>query len=241
MAALTDQAEQKFLPALASGQNREALNSIILDLKDLQDAYSAAAIQLSQIAVDDADAASKAYQTQSFWASIISISSAIVGAGLSILGAIWVVGSVSRPVKSMTDAMSRIAKGDRDVAIPSAGGGDEIADMAGALALFQQAAHEKEALEAKAESERLRVAAEENRRRSHDESVAAERELANSLIGKALERLAAMDLTFRLGATMPRNPTPRSKSTSIRRSNRSSPRSPPWRSRARKSGAAPRN
>ena len=71
--------------------------------------------------------------------------------------AAWVIGSgISRPLKAMTGAMGRLAGGDLGADIPTAGGKDEIAAMAEALAVFKRRGIERVKLEeaAKAETER---------------------------------------------------------------------------------------
>ncbi|MBI2254515.1 MAG: HAMP domain-containing protein [Proteobacteria bacterium] len=73
---------------------------------------------------------------------------------------------VSKPVVGMTDAMKRLAAGDKGVAIPGTERRDEIGDMSAAVTIFKNNAIEMERLGA--EQERAKVlAAEEQRAALH--------------------------------------------------------------------------
>ncbi|PWC35745.1 HAMP domain-containing methyl-accepting chemotaxis protein [Azospirillum sp. TSO35-2] len=56
---------------------------------------------------------------------------------LGLLAALLIARSLSRPVVAMTDAMTRLAGGDRGVTIPGLARRDEIGGMAGAVQVFQ--------------------------------------------------------------------------------------------------------
>ncbi len=77
-----------------------------------------------------------------------------VGAALAMLISVlvgWLLSrGIARPVSQMTDAMRRLANGDNTIAIPAMGQGDEIGEMAEAVATFKQAAIDKEKMEAAA-------------------------------------------------------------------------------------------
>ena len=70
----------------------------------------------------------------------------MVSIGFSVLFAIatgyFLTRGVARPVNAMTAAMTRLANGDIDVAIPAAGQRDEIGHMADAVLVFKQQAIE---------------------------------------------------------------------------------------------------
>ncbi|HWA01236.1 MAG TPA: methyl-accepting chemotaxis protein, partial [Caulobacterales bacterium] len=74
------------------------------------------------------------------------------GCALVILIAVvmgWLLArTIADPVTRMTDAMRRLAGGDHGVEIPAIGQGDEIGQMADAVAAFKAAAIEKQKLEA---------------------------------------------------------------------------------------------
>lgn len=66
----------------------------------------------------------------------------VIAAGLLIAGllAFGISALFIKPVKKITDAMTRLAGGDESVEAPYVGRGDEISAMGGALAAFKQAA-----------------------------------------------------------------------------------------------------
>jgi methyl-accepting chemotaxis protein len=84
----------------------------------------------------------------------------IVSIGFSILFALaagfFLTRGVARPVKAMTEAMTRLASGDLDVSIPAAGQRDEIGRMADAVLVFKQ-----QAIENRRQAERTMVAEQE--------------------------------------------------------------------------------
>lgn len=82
---------------------------------------------------------------------------------LAVGGACWfVVRSTARPIVEMTQAMGRLAEGDKTHEIPGGDRRDEVGDMSRAVEVFRQNAIERERLEAeqvekhKAEAERTR-------------------------------------------------------------------------------------
>ncbi|EWY36568.1 hypothetical protein N825_26390 [Skermanella stibiiresistens SB22] len=64
----------------------------------------------------------------------LSVAGFLLGAALA-----WMIGrAISRPITGMTDAMGRLASGDRTVEIPGVGRLDEIGAMASAVDVFKQ-------------------------------------------------------------------------------------------------------
>ncbi|MBE7220218.1 MAG: methyl-accepting chemotaxis protein, partial [Caulobacteraceae bacterium] len=109
--------------------------------------------------------------------------------------------SITKPVKAMVAAMTRLAQGDNAVEVPALGQRDEIGAMAKAVLVFRAAAIEKLAREREIEAERVRNA--EARRRAEQEAIDRERGMVVASVGAALSALAAQDLTYRLGDTLP--------------------------------------
>ncbi|WP_193227688.1 methyl-accepting chemotaxis protein [Aureimonas psammosilenae] len=103
---------------------------------------------------------------------------------------------IARPIVAMTDAMKRLQKGDKTVAIPAIGQRDELGDMAGAVESFKQAAIEKDRLESMTQEER--EAAEARRRASEREATEAARQAFVAAVRPSFEKLSAGDLTARL-------------------------------------------
>ena len=67
----------------------------------------------------------------------------------------WLIASgITTPVKAMTDAMVRLAGGDKSVLIPAADNTDEIGDMAKAVQVFKDNAIKVERMTAEAEAQK---------------------------------------------------------------------------------------
>jgi len=78
--------------------------------------------------------------------------------------------SISHPVRSMTDAMQKLAAGELEIKVPAQHHKDEIGEMASAVSIFQTNAQRMKALEK--EQEELRI-------RTEEEKKALGRKLAN--------------------------------------------------------------
>jgi methyl-accepting chemotaxis protein len=68
----------------------------------------------------------------------------IIGVGL----ALFIGGSISRPIVALTASVKRIAGGDYETAVPGAGRSDEIGMMAASVTVLKDGAKERERLEA---------------------------------------------------------------------------------------------
>ena len=117
---------------------------------------------------------------------------------LSILVGWMLSRGIATPVAAMTGAMTRLAGGDHEVAVPALGRKDEIGRMASAVQVFKAAAIEKTALEAEAQTQReaadaARQSAEAERARN-----AAEQSRVVNSVASGLEKLSGGVLTFRL-------------------------------------------
>ena len=78
-----------------------------------------------------------------FWAIGLIVSAAV------LMLAWWFARTINRPIGAMTQAMTRLASGEKNVAVPAQGRRDEIGDMAKALAVFKETAldHARRAVE----------------------------------------------------------------------------------------------
>ncbi len=85
-----------------------------------------------------------------------------VTAFICLLIGVAMIRTICRPINRMSDAMRTLAKGQLDIAIPSAGERNEIGDMASAVEIFKDGLIRNKALEA--EAERSREAAEAQRK-----------------------------------------------------------------------------
>ena len=113
--------------------------------------------------------------------------------------------SVTLPLARMTRAMSGLAEGDLEMAVPNIGRGDELGAMAQAMQSFRQEAIRTRALERDAAEADARRAAEDERVRlaAEQASAAEAARIVVDSIGAALARLAEGDLTFRLETGLP--------------------------------------
>lgn len=121
---------------------------------------------------------------------------ALIG-GLAAVG--FAITNISRPIHRITDSMRLLAEGDTASEIPYLGRSDEIGQMAGAVAVFRQAAIANKRLELEAEESRKQAEADRITTQEKAEADAAERlRIATSGLAAGLKRLAAGDLSFQL-------------------------------------------
>ncbi|PZQ55647.1 MAG: chemotaxis protein [Phenylobacterium zucineum] len=123
---------------------------------------------------------------------------ALAAVALSILMGAILSAAIAKPVRTMTDAMAKLAAGDLDVTVPAQGRKDEVGKMAAAVQHFKDAGIEKLRLEG--ETVESRKAADEARRQNEAERAAAAAEQQQVVDGLAqgLDRLASGVMTFRL-------------------------------------------
>ncbi|RJF81737.1 methyl-accepting chemotaxis protein [Azospirillum cavernae] len=114
----------------------------------------------------------------------IMIAASLAAVALGLLTAALIGRGLSRPVVAMTDRMTRLAAGDRSVAIPGLERADEIGGMARALAIF------KDSL---IESDRMAAAqnAEHETRRARGERIDRLTQEFDRLVLSALGRVSA--------------------------------------------------
>ncbi len=102
------------------------------------------------------------------------------------IGSAFVIGrGISGPVKGMTAAMEKLARGDLETEVPARGNKDEIGSMAAAVQVFKDNAIRVRKLEAEAE---------EQKRRAEAERHAAMLKMADEFeqsVGHVIERVAA--------------------------------------------------
>jgi methyl-accepting chemotaxis protein len=80
----------------------------------------------------------------------LSVLAFLAGGGL----ASWIARTIVPPIRSITDAMTKLANGDKSFQIPALDRQDEIGEMAQALAVFRENILKNEALEAQANAQR---------------------------------------------------------------------------------------
>ncbi|MBB3934315.1 methyl-accepting chemotaxis protein [Aureimonas phyllosphaerae] len=126
----------------------------------------------------------------------------LVAIGL-LLGAACLLGwmlirTIATPVARLRKVMGELAKGQRDVAVPSLDRGDEIGQMAGTVETFRQAAVEQARLEAEASALRASQTAERERVAAAERASKAELQAFVDSVQAGFSRLSDGDLTVRL-------------------------------------------
>jgi len=125
--ALAPTGDAAALAGLYRGEMRKQFNIF-------QDGLSGLVAQGDRAAQQAVAAAEALRNSARLWIlGILSIVAALcVGIGLSMIR------GVSRPIRSMTDTMRKLADHDLDVVVPGTGRQDEIGAMAGAVQVFQE-------------------------------------------------------------------------------------------------------
>lgn len=75
----------------------------------------------------------------------------LVGLALGVALSVFMAGNLSNPIRAMTDTMSSLANGERDVDIPGIERKDEIGEMSESVAVFKEGLIEAERLRAEEE------------------------------------------------------------------------------------------
>ena len=111
------------------------------------------------------------------------------------VGAFLVIRSITGPLAGLSGAMGRISSGDLDLVIPGQALNDEIGAMSRALLVFQNTAIEKNRIDGEIEKERSMSDRERAEREAAKAAEAEATAQAVSAFGRALNELAAGDLT----------------------------------------------
>jgi methyl-accepting chemotaxis protein len=136
------------------------------------------------------------------WFERVTVGLALCLTVLGIATAAWIVTRhIQRPIKDIVGAMQAIVAQRFEAPIPHSERGDEIGDIARALAVLKDSAAAKARMDAEREMEQAAAAA--ARQQAENEAIARERELVSAQIGKGMAELAAQNLTFRLGCDIP--------------------------------------
>jgi methyl-accepting chemotaxis protein len=136
---------------LVNGPMQQQANLIAAAAEDIADTATAEAAGVQ------ADLVTQTSRARSF-VGLLAVGGLIVGFVLAVL----IGRGLSRPVVAMTDAMRRLAGGERDVVVPGANRRDEIGQMAGTVEVFRRNLIEAEAM--RVEQERMKAAGEEARK-----------------------------------------------------------------------------
>ncbi|HJV42269.1 MAG TPA: methyl-accepting chemotaxis protein [Caulobacter sp.] len=122
----------------------------------------------------------------------------VVAAGATSLGF-----TITRPILTLTQRMSGLAQGDKESAVPFTDLANETGEMARALAVFRDAALDRERLEAEAGAMRDQAAADRQKREADERAAAEIQRRVVADVTAVAARLAAGDLTVRLSDDFP--------------------------------------
>ena len=153
---------------------------------------------LETAATDQAERA-HAVRVANLWMAL----GGVTGLAAAVLMGWLLSKSIADPVSQMTKVMRRLASGDHEVEPPATGRGDELGEMAAAVAHFRDAAIEKLRLEAEAAQVRDAAAAERQANEERARKAAEELAAVVADLGAGLSRLARGDLSFRLNNAFP--------------------------------------
>ncbi|BDA82466.1 chemotaxis protein [Aureimonas sp. SA4125] len=135
-------------------------------------------------------------------ANSTSVTALVAGIGFLILFSValgWLLArGIATPVVAMTEAMRRLAAGDKSIEVPATGRGDEIGLMAGAVEAFKQAAIDQERLAAEAASARAAQASQRERQSAIDQSKEEDLRTFVHAVENSFDALSAGDLTVRM-------------------------------------------
>jgi methyl-accepting chemotaxis protein len=135
-------ASEKMLAISTKGDTAEAMKFFITEVSAVGLKAESTIDKIVEINLSGADSAEQAGNLL----YLTSRNFLIASIGFAILFALaagyFLTSGVARPVKAMTEAMTRLAGGDIDVPIPAAGQRDEIGRMADAVGVFKQQAIE---------------------------------------------------------------------------------------------------
>jgi len=122
----------------------------------------------------------------------------VVGVGAAMLGV-----TITRPIMTLTQRMSGLAEGDKESAVPFTDLANETGEMARALAIFRDAALDRERLEGEAAIMRDQAAADRQKREAAERAAAEIQRRVVTDVTAVAARLAAGDLTVRLSDDFP--------------------------------------
>ncbi len=128
--------------------------------------------------------------------TVLSIALALLLAALA--ASIWFSRTITRPISGIVDSMAKLAKGDTNLELNDTDRNDEIGAMVASVAVFQEAAIEKEKLEQENEANRSMSERERAERDAAKAEEARQMQAAVDALANGLTRLSEGDLTIEL-------------------------------------------
>ena len=127
--------ETEMLPALRAGHNTKDLDGQIDEVAGkMTDALTA----MRDSMIEESKDVDLNFDVVGGRDSMINMAVAAIAGLLAIGIAFFFSRTVAAPIRNMTDAMSKLASGDKAIAIPGMNRGDEIGDMAKAVNIFKE-------------------------------------------------------------------------------------------------------
>ncbi len=189
----------QLLAALQRG-DRPAADAAAVRLDQAYKAQRAAVdSMIPVIAAENVKVAADAARKQAFALVLLATVSVVLGA-IIVGGVLAIRRAVVRPVQGITRYMADLAAGDYDQAVPFAGRGDELGDMAKSVAVFREGVLERRTLRDEQEAARRRAEAARQAEEAERRSAEEQRERAMRNLGLGLDRLSAGDVGYRIAA-----------------------------------------
>jgi methyl-accepting chemotaxis protein len=193
--------EDKYLPAVARADQQLIQRTI----KELSAHYVEHRRLVDVLVVDAnkflASSEAEAQAAGGMWQNILIATAGLVLIGV-IFGIVAMRNRVIRPILSMADYMSRLAKGAYDEDVPFAGRADEIGVMAHSVAVFRTSALERQLARQREEDQRAASEAERQRVEALEKEADLKRQRVIESLAMGLDHIARGDLAFRLDEPM---------------------------------------
>jgi methyl-accepting chemotaxis protein len=156
--------------------------------------------RLSQELTSSADTAGRE-ANDTIWLMIsVSIVGLLGGFGFAL---VFFRREITAPLRTVSDAMNKLANGDLDSTLVAHKRGDEIGDLSRAFGMFRQAAIDKSLAETEAADGRRRVDEERKRNFEAQAEVTKNQNAVVGSLAEGLSQLASGNLTCQLTGTIP--------------------------------------
>ena len=119
-------------------KDREAANAKFSEFTEAFEALEPKMAGVSDV-IEESVKAAETIAMETSWLAKLSV---LVASGIALVAGVgffmWLVSSVIKPISLMTDAMAKLAEGDKTIEIPASDRTDEIGEMAQAVDVFKQ-------------------------------------------------------------------------------------------------------
>jgi methyl-accepting chemotaxis protein len=170
-------------------------------MEKLQTGIRSGLQDLVDLARRDAEATRAEIHNHAAWTERLMIGFALFGAIIGMGVAVAAAVSLTRPMVRVQVRMRDLMDGDLTSPILDQKRGDEIGSLAQTVEFVKGTLVERNRLQEEAAA--AARAAEQSRRQAEEEAIGRERTLVSQSIGASLVKLAAKDLTYRMGDDIP--------------------------------------